>query len=254
VKDRLVAIVSHEFRTPLASITGLSRTLAARNDDLDRETVQACLAGIDHHARRLARLVHNVGAASGDVDVNQTVATDLSAITRAAVAEALEAHRNRTRVRLDVPTRLEAGVSPLAARRILGNLCDNAVKFAPAGALVEVSGTHEADAVVLEVGNETEAMCPRTLERCFEPFVQADSSDTRPGEGMGLGLHVARRLARAHGGDLCARLREGHVVFRLRLPLPGPLAVEVLKDASRLVASDAAPTVGAGSDGSHRRS
>jgi signal transduction histidine kinase len=218
VKEQLLAVVSHEFRTPLASITGLARTLSTRMDDLDRDAVQACLAGIDHHAARLARLVHNVVAASGEVAVDDAAVADLGCLARDAIAEALAAHGHRTRVRIDLPRRLEARVDPVAARRVLANLCDNAVKFAPHGAVVELSGSYVGEDAVVVIANQADDVCERRLERFFEPFVQADSSDSRPVEGMGLGLHVARRLARGHGGDVRAAVCGGRAVFRLHLP------------------------------------
>lgn len=239
VKSQLLAVVSHEFRTPLASIAGLARTLQARLDDLDEGAVRACLTGIDHHARRLTRLFHNVVAASGDVAVDRGAMTDVADIAIDVLVAALDAHDGRTRVRLDLPPRLEAQLSARAAREILANLCDNAVKFSPPDGLVELTGTSTGDAVVVEVANETTELCDALLEQCFEPFTQADSSDTREVDGLGLGLHVARRIARAHGGDLDARLVGERVVFRFRVPVPRGLRTCAGADRLDVVHEDA---------------
>jgi signal transduction histidine kinase len=220
VKSQLLAVVSHEFRTPLASIAGLARTLQARLDDLDEDAVQACLTGIDHHARRLTGLVHNIVAASGEVMVDHAAVTEIGEIAIDVLAAALDAHQASARVRLDLPPRLEAMIGARAARQILANVCDNAVKFSPPDGCVEIAGSSMGKEVVVEIANDTTELCETLLDKCFEPFVQADSSDTREVDGLGLGLHVARRIARAHGGDLDAQLCGERVVFRLRVPAP----------------------------------
>jgi signal transduction histidine kinase len=218
LKTELIAVVSHEFRTPLTSLTGYARTLAARMDDLPRSAMHRCVSGIDHHATRLARLVHNVLAADGDVAVDPLAVTDVAVIARHAAEEALRTHDNRVVMRVDLPPALRARVDLFGAHRILGNLLDNAVKFAPCESVVRVSGRTDGDAAVVEVANRLDGRAVVDPARMFEPFVQAGSSETRRGEGLGLGLHVARRLTVAHGGELQVRAQGRTIVFRLRLP------------------------------------
>lgn len=218
LKADLIAVVSHEFRTPLTSLTGYARTLAARMDEMPPSAVHRCVSGIDHHATRLARLVHNVLAAEGDVAVDPQAVTDLGVIVRHAVEEALGIHDHRVMVRHEVPPVLRARIDLLSAHRVIGNLLDNAVKFAPPDSVVEVRASAAGTAVVVEIANGLEPGTDVDVAKLFEPFVQADSSDTRRGEGLGLGLHVARRLTVAHGGELRACRTDGGIVLRLVLP------------------------------------
>lgn len=218
LKAELIAVVSHEFRTPLTSLTGYARTLAARMDQLPPSAVHQCVSGIDHHATRLARLVHNVLAAEGDVAVDPQASTDLAVVARHAAEEALETHGNRVLVRHELPAPLHARIDLLGAHRVLGNLLDNAVKFAPFDSVVRVHGGVHDGMATLEVVNRLDRGAELDVETMFEPFVQADSSDTRGREGLGLGLHVARRLATAHGGDLRARRQGAAMVLCLTLP------------------------------------
>lgn len=227
LKAELIAVVSHEFRTPLTSLTGYARTLAARMDELPPSAVHQCVSGIDHHATRLARLVHNVLAAEGDIGVDPQAVTDLSAIVRYAAEGALQTHDNRVVMKLDLPPMLRARVDLLSAHQILGNLLDNAVKFAPGQSVVEVRGSTQDGAAVVEVANGVDRRADLDPAKLFEPFLQADSSETRRGEGLGLGLHVARRLTVAHGGRLEGRIEEARIVFRLVLPTgAAPCALE----------------------------
>lgn len=218
LKAELIAVVSHEFRTPLTSLTGYARTLAARMDQLPPSAVHQCVTGIDHHATRLARLVHNVLASDGDVAVDPHAVTDLAAVARHAAEEALGTHGSRVLVHHQLPASLRARIDLLGAHRVLGNLLDNAVKFAPGESVVRVTGRTDDGGAVVEVCNRLDRGARPDLDGMFDPFVQADSSETRGREGLGLGLHVARRLTAAHGGRLHARIRGASIVLRLVLP------------------------------------
>ena len=106
-----------------------------------------------------------------------------------------------------------------ALRRALANLIDNAVKFAGAARVrTEVSG----DVVSVVVEDEGPGIPSDEIESLFEPFSRGERSRNRQTGGAGLGLAVARQIARAHGGEVTLANRpEGGLTARLTLPAPG---------------------------------
>lgn len=219
VKSELLSVVAHEFRTPLTSIIGFSHTLMARADQLDPSTVRLCVRSIDQQSRRLARLVHNVLAASGDVASDPTASTDLAVAARKVVRDIGDACDEVPAVRVEGLPALRAAIDTAAAHRILLNLVDNALKFSVDGGEVVLRLTSVGGRAVMEVSNDAPPIATSHLERIFEPFLQGDSSDSRAAEGIGLGLHVVRRLLEANDGAVEVHHREGRVVFTATLPL-----------------------------------
>lgn len=219
VKTELVAVVSHEFRTPLTSIRGFAQTLEQRGDQMERGTVLACLRSIDGQARRLERIVANLLVVSGEVCTDGDEVADLAEVS-SAVADELGAAPGAAAptIDIDVPVGLRARVRADDAARVLGNLLDNALKFAAPGTRVRLRGWRAGAEVVVEVSDRGVPLADVDLERIFEPFVQADSSDSRRADGMGLGLSVVRRIVEAHGGRVEARNLGGEVAVVVTLP------------------------------------
>ena len=103
-----------------------------------------------------------------------------------------------------------------ALRRCLANLLDNAIRYGKR-AIVEVQ--HSSEALVLRVLDEGPGLAPAELERAFEPFFRGEASRSRETGGTGLGLGIARNIARAHGGELLLQNRTGGgLEARLTLP------------------------------------
>jgi signal transduction histidine kinase len=229
IKTELLSVVSHEFRTPLTSILGFSHTLMARVDQLDPATVRLCVANIDQQSRKLARLVHNVLAASGDIAVDPTARTDLAACAHDVAREVGDAYRDVPAVAVEAPQSLLAAIDLEAAHRVLLNLVDNAVKFSAPDAPVLVAIQAWDEHAVIEVSNVASPIASAQLDRIFQPFVQQDSSDSRAADGIGLGLHVVRRTLEAYGGRIRVAHLGGRVVFTASIPLQGPskLAIDL---------------------------
>ena len=116
---------------------------------------------------------------------------------------------------------LPVHLAPDPVLQILGNLVDNACKYGPEDRPVWLLGEREGTQAVLAVEDEGAGVPPEERERVFERFTRLE-----PGRGLGLGLYIARQLARAQGGDLVvtdARVAGG-ARFELRLPLRAPAA------------------------------
>lgn len=218
LKSELVAVVSHEFRTPLTSIRGYARTLERRGDRMDRETLVASLQAIDGQSRRLERLVENVLVAGVPARPEPDASTALEGVVATVLATLDRDGERRERIVVDLEPGVAVRMNPASAAHVLENLLDNALKFGHANSDIRLSARRDAGVVRLTVVDRGEPIPERVLERIFDPFVQGDSSDVRPVEGIGLGLAAVRRIVRAHGGDVTARNRPPEVVLEVTLP------------------------------------
>jgi signal transduction histidine kinase len=227
MKDDLLAMVSHELRTPLTTVVGALRLLSA-GPGINPGERQELLEMADRQARRLRVLIEQLllaaqsdnGRASFLSATSERVDVDAAELLLEAATEAQAgACGDRVRVRCDhgLPVRL----APDPVLQILGNLVDNACKYAPEDSLVWLIGERDGAQAVLAVEDEGGGVPAAQRERIFERFTRLE-----PGRGLGLGLYIARQLARAQGGDLVAtdaRATAG-ARFELRLPLRDPAA------------------------------
>lgn len=213
-KDQLLAVVSHEFRTPVTGVMGVARTMSAHFDGLDDDTMRLFVDALEGHSTRLARLVENLVVASGGVETDAQASCDLHGVV-GRVAATADGGGREIQVRMRGERR--ACIDEDAARHIVSNLIDNAVKFGDPGTPVRVAVHPLACDLALEVTNSGPPLPADLRARLYQPFVQADSSDSRRADGLGLGLHVVRRLVEAHGGRVEVADTGGLVTFRVRL-------------------------------------
>lgn len=209
---RFVADASHELRSPIASLRTQLEVGAAHPELLDvpgavEDTVRLQQLAAD--LLLLARL--DAGERPGGAVV------DMGRLLREEVAQ-----RSGDRVTVSV----DAGEGPevTGARgqlaRVVGNLLDNAQRHAATEVAAAVRA--ERGRVVLTVADDGEGVPPAERERIFERFVRLDDARTRDDGGAGLGLAIARDVARRHGGTLTVRSSpRGGALFELRLPSAG---------------------------------
>jgi signal transduction histidine kinase len=104
--------------------------------------------------------------------------------------------------------------------RAVENLLDNALRYTPAGGRIEIGWSPQEDLVRVTVADTGLGIAPRDLPHLFEPMYRAEPSRSRDTGGTGLGLTIARRIFRAHGGDLTAANRPaGGAAFTATVPL-----------------------------------
>jgi two-component system, OmpR family, sensor histidine kinase KdpD len=220
LRSGLLSSVSHDLRTPLAAITGAGTTLREAAD-LDLATRRDLTETICEEAERLERLVSNLldmtRLQSGAVEPRREwvplVEVIGGALTR--VEERLRGRRVTTAIAEDLPL---ASIDPVLVEQLFINLLENAAKYTPSAADLEIRATQEGGTLVVDVADRGPGIPPGEEERIFERFhrgpAQAGVS------GAGLGLPIARAIAEAHGGRLAASNRPGGgAVFRLTLPL-----------------------------------
>lgn len=220
LKSELIAIVSHEFRTPLTAILGYAKTLTARWDGLEPEQMLRCADVIERQSIRLSRLLSGLLAASGETLRSPGDSADLTGVA-AAVVDELEHFPGDSEhaIVLDVPAGLTVAVRPDIMQQILVNLLDNARKFAASQTSVRLSARRDGDHVRLEVANLGDPIPGEDLDRIFEPFVQSDSSDSRRHGGIGLGLYIVRKLVGAYDGIVSVHNAPPCVVVIVKLPV-----------------------------------
>ena len=219
-KDRFLAMVSHELRNPLASISAAAHVLKVAQPG-SPDALQARLV-IERQARHMAHLV-------GDL-------LDISRVTMGKMAlerERLDLDEVVTRVigiwrksgrleqhRVTLETR-PAWIDADRARaeQIVTNLLDNALKFTPAGGAVRIIVTPQGDEVMLRVVDDGPGIPAHLHASLFEPFVQGDEPGVRASGGLGVGLALVKGLAEMHGGSVsAANTHTRGAAFTVRFP------------------------------------
>lgn len=220
-KTRFFANVSHELRTPLTLMLGPIETLLAAEEDGGRRSL---LESTATNSRRLLRQVNALldGAKleSGRLRLEPEPGNLGRLLADLAAAAAPHAEQRGIRLiteRLDeVP---DSSFDPHKAEIVAANLISNALKFTPPAGCVTVRAEAGKGAVAFEVEDDGPGIPEDQLERIFERFHQVDGSSSREHGGTGLGLALARELARLHGGNVTVRSRPGEgSVFRVELP------------------------------------
>jgi len=205
IKDRtsMIAAISHDLRTPLARVRF---KIEQAGEDL-RASVGSDIDEMEAMITAVLRFLRDAGdtRARSEVDllsVLETVVDD--AIAAGGEAELIE----------DGPVVVEA--DDLALKRLFANLVDNAIKY---GRRAKVRLTTEDGSAVVEISDSGPGLPEQELERVFEPFYRAEPSRNRETGGIGLGLPIARSIARAHGGDVSLRSGAEGLTAIVRLPL-----------------------------------
>lgn len=225
---RFLVDAAHELRTPIAGVQAAAEQLAANasrhDDDADARDQYRRARLLLTDARRAGRLVSDMLDLSR---IDAGLPLDLNEVDLAAVADA-EADRAAmlapqvgvTRSGLDGLT-VRADATRVA--QILSNLLDNARRYTPAGGAIGVDLRRGEDGYAEVIVTDTGPGIPDgERDRIFERLVRLDAGRARDHGGAGLGLPIARALARAHAGELTCLPHEGGARFRLRLPVDGP--------------------------------
>jgi signal transduction histidine kinase len=225
LKDELYNVVSHELRTPLTGILGFGELLLHRDGRFDPVERREHLGRVLREARRLQRVVDNLVHSSKVIRHDDTATASLSGVVKAVVEDSDDLPgRERVDVAVEVPAGCEVGMTAEGLRLVLANLLGNAVKYAVPWTTVRVTVRAEErpDGVgwaAVAVSNVGQPIGAADRRRIFEPFVQLDSSLTRSTGGVGLGLHIVRRLVESCGGGVEVACAGGLVTFTVRVPL-----------------------------------
>src|SRR5215831_7961643 len=221
MRTALLAAVSHDLRTPLASIKASVSTLRQTDVDWTPADEAALLATIEQSADRLDALIGNL------LDMSRLTTGSLQPFLRATAIDevapvALRGLDGGASLRLWVPDGLPlVHTDPGLLERVLANLFANALAFSPAGQRPELRASQSASGVLLEIADHGPGVPDQLKTRIFEPFERLDERGT--GNGVGLGLAVAKGFLDAMGGLLTALdTPGGGLTMRVTLPVAAP--------------------------------
>ncbi|MEZ4322327.1 MAG: PAS domain-containing sensor histidine kinase [Myxococcota bacterium] len=220
-KSRFLANMSHELRTPLNGIRGYTELLAEELDDAgmsDHSTyIDQVLTATGHLQNMVDAILDLSRIESGYLHLDPERLQLRTAIDRSLATVQPAAIASSTRIEVDAPA-IEVEHDARSLVQILVNLLGNAVKFAP-GSTVRVRARLHGAQVRLSVSDSGPGIAPDDREHVFDKFFRAPTVE-KDREGTGLGLPIARELARAMGGDLTVDdSAKGGAVFTLVLPL-----------------------------------
>ena len=215
--------VSHELKTPLTNIRMYAELLDAGLSDEDRN-VRRRLEVIVSESQRLSRLIGTILSFSRKQrhELALRVRPDVVDEVVEAVLEhfrpSLKAHG--IDVTLDAQARETVQIDRDAFEQILGNLLNNVEKYAASGGAVSITTRQQNGHTVVTVADRGPGIPPAQQERIFLPFHRVSSKLTDGVTGTGIGLSIARDLARLHGGDLVVLPTDEGAAFELRIATP----------------------------------
>lgn len=217
-----VADASHELKTPLTLIRADAEMVLYRGqlNQEDRKLVEHALLETDRTDAILSDLLLVARLDADEADLATKPFDLVSVLSEEAVRFGVRAAAKEIRLEVRVAGELPVRGDPKRTGQILAVLLENAVRFAPPGGNIAVSGRLQDRWVEASVTDNGPGISPEHLPRVFDRFYRAEASRTRgTSGGTGLGLAIARELARAQDGDLVAESVEGRgATFRLRLP------------------------------------
>jgi two-component system sensor histidine kinase KdpD len=223
LREALLSTVSHDLRTPLASIIGAVSSLLTYGMTYEEGTRRELLLTIQEEAERLNRFVSNL------LDMMRLEAGALELRREwADVGDVIGSALNRLAqplARYGMALNVETGLPMLwidfvLIEHVLVNLLENAIKYAPPHTTIGVNARREGQSIVVEVSDQGVGVPTADLERIFDKFYRVQRGD-RQGAGTGLGLSICRGIVEAHGGTIVAEpsSRGSGTVFRLTFPL-----------------------------------
>jgi len=221
-RRELVAAVSHDLRTPIASLRLLVE--AVEDDIVDEQTRRRYLATMQTHIGSLSTMIDDLFELSrieaGDIDWSMRQVELALLVDETVVAMRPEARARRVEIRSQIG---EGSLSTLAdaerIQRVLFNLIRNAIHHTPADGSVTVRAAEERDRIEVEVADTGEGIPVEERGLVFEPFHRGGGSGHRDSDGAGLGLAISRAIVETHGGSIWIAPVEAGTSIRFTLPV-----------------------------------
>jgi two-component system sensor histidine kinase KdpD len=227
LRSALLTSISHDLKTPLASVLGAASTMRDLASGLSESEKRDLLATVIDESERLNRFIANLldmtKLESGAV-VPNTMRQDIGEIVGSVLRRAskiLAYHKVSLELAADMPM-LE--LDAVLFEQVLFNLLDNAAKYAPAGTTISIRSQRDKNSMTLQIIDEGDGIPPTELESVFDKFYRAQKGDhVRP--GTGLGLAISRGFVEAMRGTISAtnRTDRSGAVLTIRLPIPAKI-------------------------------
>lgn len=219
LRNTFLAAISHDYRTPLATIMGAASSLIDQNDRLDTQQCQELAQRIIEETDRLRRQTNNMlqlARLDGMKAVGAAIKADWESVEE-IIGSVLH------RIPADHQARIETRIQPalplvwcdvLLLAQLLENLIDNAVKYGPVDGVITVIARVDQQSLVLAVEDKGVGIAARDFEQLLENFQRGDHRQS----GAGVGLALCRAITQAHGGEFIYTETDG-ACFECRLPL-----------------------------------
>ncbi|HEY7194007.1 MAG TPA: sensor histidine kinase KdpD [Gemmatimonadales bacterium] len=224
LRTSLLSSVSHDLRTPLATINGAASSLLEASGTIPEATRRELVRSIIDESQRMNRLIGNlldmIRLDSGSLQVHKEWQS-LEEIVGVALIRLEERLRGR-RVTVALPADLPlVPLDEILIEQVFANLLENAARYTPAGTPIEVSAATIDGGVRVDVADRGPGIPRGDEERIFDKFHRGPQESASG--GVGLGLTICRGIITAHGGRIWAENRPGGgALFRFTLPLSGP--------------------------------
>ena len=221
VRRDFVANVSHDLRTPIASLKALVETLldgALEDPSVAREFLTRMEIEVDDLVRLVEELLQLSRAEAGQIDLKIVKSNVGDVIRRVAERLRAQASLKEIEIRVNVPPDLPLADFDLERiEQVLVNLVHNAIKFTPRHGVTAITATSSEREIIVAVEDSGQGLDPRDVERVFERFYKADRS--RAASGSGLGLAIAKHMIQLHGGRIWVENDYGRgATFKFSLP------------------------------------
>ena len=217
LRDQFIAVLGHDLRNPLASISGGARLLLKDPQSARGKRLIDMMQG---SVIRMAALIDNVldfarGHIGGGIALALRSDVLLEPVLQQVVSElriGVPDHEIQTEFALTKPVDCD----PSRIGQLVSNLVGNALTHGANDQPVRMHGTVDSAELVIWVANGGAPIPPRAMERLFQPFFRGEVRASQ--QGLGLGLHIASEIAKAHGGTLTVDSSEAETRFTFRMP------------------------------------
>lgn len=218
LRDQFIAILGHDLRNPLASISAGTRILAREEQAAKSKTV---IALMQQSVDRMANLIDNVmdfarGRLGGGIGLNRTH-LPLGPVLMQIVEEHRSAYPDRqieTDLALDTPLTLDHQ----RIGQLFSNLLSNALTHGAPDKPIRIGATRSGNTLELWIANAGEPISQADIPRLFQPFKRREGKGNGKVQGLGLGLYIAAEIAQAHGGRISVSSTPNETRFTLRVP------------------------------------
>jgi len=224
LKDEILTNTSHELKTPLNGIIGLSESLVETNsNELSNDTVES-LEFITQSGQRLLAMINNIldltELNSSSAILNKQAISLSEIVAKVITVSQRLTQQKGLQLDSDVPNKLSLVLAdPERLQQILSILIGNAIKFTAQGS-IQISANQVGSFVNVSISDTGIGIEPEKFDDIFKMFHQGDGSNTRAFEGSGLGLSICKRLVELHGGEIevSSNLGQGSI-FTFTLPI-----------------------------------
>jgi PAS domain S-box-containing protein len=218
IRDRFMSALSHDLRTPLTSAILSAQLILRKTKDT---AVTTLCSKVEQSLKRVDKMIEDL------LDANRLRAgqkihlkiqeTDLSDLVRITIHDLETIYGDRFVV--DIPEKFTTYLAPLSIRRIIENLCTNAIKYGSAAAPVSIYINPDHDKFELGVRNFGNPLEKREMGNIFEQFVRAKKDESGEKKGWGIGLSIVKGVTEAHGGEVSVDSDDSGTTFKVLLPI-----------------------------------